>query len=180
MERFDQYVLLKKVGTGGMAELFKAKKVGIEGFERVLAIKRILPHLSSDDEFIEMFIAEAKLAAQLSQKNIVQIYDFGRIDESYFIAMEYVPGKDLRTILKRCQSKGMTFPLPLAIYICKEVACGLSAAHNKKDSNGKSLDIIHRDVSPQNILISYDGEVKVVDFGIAKAGTSCKNFDRGS
>jgi serine/threonine protein kinase len=174
MERFDQYLLLKRVGSGGMAELFKAKKVGIEGFERVVAIKRILPHLSSDEEFIEMFIAEAKLAARLSQRNIVQIYDFGKIDESYFIAMEYVPGKDLRTILKRCKARNMAFPLPLAVYIAKEVACGLNTAHNQKDNNGKSLNIIHRDISPQNILISYDGEVKVVDFGIAKAGTHSK------
>jgi serine/threonine protein kinase len=174
MERFDQYLLLKQVGAGGMAQLFKAKKTGIEGFERIVAIKRILPHLASDEEFIEMFVAEAKLAARLSHKNIVQIYDFGKSGQDYFIAMEYVPGKDLRTISRRCHAKNITFPPALAIYIGKEVAGALNYAHNQKDNNGKNLNIIHRDISPQNILLSYDGEVKVVDFGIAKAETNAK------
>ena len=102
MEKFGQYILLEKVASGGMAELFKAKKIGIEGFERVLAIKRILPHISSDKEFINMFIAEAKLVAHLNHKNIAQIYDFGKIGENYFIAMEYIKGKDLRALLNRC------------------------------------------------------------------------------
>ena len=174
MEKFGQYILLDKVGSGGMAELFKAKKVGIEGFERVLAIKRILPHLSSDEEFIDMFIAEAKLVALLSHKNITQVYDFGKIGQNYFIAMEYIRGKDLRGLLKRCNEKNIKFPITLAVFIAKEVASGLSYAHRQKDSMEKSLNIIHRDVSPQNILISYDGDVKVVDFGIAKAGSQSR------
>ncbi|MDP3113010.1 MAG: serine/threonine-protein kinase [Thermodesulfovibrionales bacterium] len=174
MEKFGQYILLDKVGSGGMAELFKAKKVGIEGFERVLAIKRILPHLSSDEEFIDMFIAEAKLVARLSHKNITQVYDFGKIGQNYFIAMEYISGKDLRGILKRCKEKNDKFPVFLAVFIAKEIASGLSYAHRQKDSSGKNLNIIHRDVSPQNILISYEGEVRVVDFGIAKAGSQSK------
>ena len=171
MEKFGQYVLLEKVASGGMAELFKAKKVGIEGFERVLAIKRILPHISSDEEFIEMFIAEAKLVAHLGHKNIAQIYDFGKIGENYFIAMEYVKGKDLRTLLKKCGEKNVTLPVELATFIAKEVLSALGYAHKQKDSTGQDLKLIHRDVSPQNILISYEGEVKVIDFGIAKAGT---------
>ncbi len=174
MERFGQYILLEKVGSGGMAELFKAKKLGIEGFERVLAIKRILPHLSSDEEFIDMFIAEAKLVARLSHKNITQVYDFGKIGQNYFISMEYIRGKDLRGILKRCKEKNIRLPVALAVFIAKEVASALSYAHRQKDSMGKNLNIIHRDVSPQNILISYDGDVKVVDFGIAKAGAHSK------
>jgi serine/threonine protein kinase len=174
MERFGQYILLDKVGSGGMAELFKAKKLGIEGFERVLAIKRILPHLSSDEEFIDMFIAEAKLVARLSHKNIAQVYDFGKIGQNYFIAMEYIRGKDLRVILKRCKDKNIKLPMALAVFIAKEVASALSYAHRQKDSTGENLKIIHRDVSPQNILISYEGEVKVVDFGIAKAGAHSK------
>ncbi len=174
MEKFGQYILTSKIGSGGMAELFKAKKLGIEGFERVLAIKRILPHLSSDEEFIDMFIAEAKLVARLMNKNIVQIYDFGKIGQNYFISMEYIRGKDLRAILKRCREKGIKFPIPLAVFIAKEVASALGYAHIQKDSSGKDLRIIHRDVSPQNILISYQGEVKVVDFGIAKAGAHSK------
>ena len=174
MERFGQYILLEKVASGGMAELFKAKKLGIEGFERLLAIKRILPHLSSDDEFIEMFIAEAKLIARLSHKNIAQVYDFGKTDQNYFIAMEYIRGKDLKAIQKRCEERNIKLPLSLAVFIAKEAAAALSYAHSQKDSAGKNLNIIHRDVSPQNILISYEGEVKVVDFGIAKATTHAK------
>lgn len=174
MERFGQYILLEKVGSGGMAELFKAKKIGIEGFERVLAIKRILPHLSSDEEFIDMFIAEAKLVARLNHKNITPVYDFGKIGQSYFIAMEYIRGKDLRGILKRCKGKNIRLPVALAVFIAKEVASALSYAHRQKDNMGRNLNIIHRDVSPQNILISYDGDVKVVDFGIAKAGAHSK------
>ncbi|MBI4688769.1 MAG: protein kinase [Nitrospirae bacterium] len=174
MERFGQYILLEKVATGGMAELFKAKKLGIEGFERVLAIKRILPHLSSDEEFIEMFIAEAKLVARLGHKSIAQVYDFGKIGQSYFIAMEYIRGKDLRAILKKCKERKVKFPIAIAVFIAKDVASGLSYAHRQKDNAGKNLNIIHRDVSPQNILISYDGDVKVVDFGIAKAEAQSK------
>ncbi len=157
-----------------MAWVYKAKKVGIEGFERVLAIKRILPHLSSDEEFIDMFVAEAKLAARLTHKNIVQIYDFVKSGEDYLILMEYVPGKDLRTILRRCHAKNINIPPSLALYIGKEVASALSSAHTQRDHTGKSLNIIHRDISPQNILVSYGGEVKVVDFGIAKAETHAK------
>jgi len=171
MERFGQYILLEKVGSGGMAELFKAKKIGIEGFERVLAIKRILPNLCSDEEFIDMFIAEAKLVARLSHKNIAQVYDFGKIGQNYFIAMEYIRGKDLRGIFKRCEEKNIKLPVALAVFIAKEVSSALSYAHKQKDSMGRNLNIIHRDVSPQNILVSYEGEVKVVDFGIAKAET---------
>jgi serine/threonine protein kinase len=171
MEKFGQYILLEKVASGGMAELFKAKKIGIEGFERVLAIKRILPHISSDKEFINMFIAEAKLVAHLNHKNIAQIYDFGKIGENYFIAMEYIKGKDLRALLNRCEERNTAMPVELAVFIAKEVLSALGYAHKQKDSSGRDLKLIHRDVSPQNILISYEGEVKVIDFGIAKAET---------
>jgi serine/threonine protein kinase len=171
MEEFGQYLLLDRVACGGMAELFRAKQIGIEGFERVLAIKRILPHISSHEEFISMFIAEAKLVAHLSHKNIAQIYDFGKTGENYFIAMEYVKGKDLRELIKRCQEKQYRLPVELAVFIAKEVLSALGYAHKQKDSSGRELKLIHRDVSPQNILISYEGEVKVIDFGIAKAET---------
>jgi len=174
MERLGSYVLLEKVATGGMAELYKAKKVGIEGFERLLAIKRILPHLSSDEEFIRMFIAEAKLAAQLMHKNIAQIYDFGKSEENYFIAMEYVRGKDLKAILKKISAERRKMPVAVAVFIAKEVTAALDYAHKQKDDSGRELNIIHRDISPQNILISYDGDVKIVDFGIAKASTHSK------
>ncbi len=174
MERLGQYILLEKVATGGMAELFRAKKIGIEGFEQILAVKRILPHLSSDEEFVNMFIAEAKLVAQLTHKNIAQIYDFGRIDQNYFIAMEYIRGKDLKAILKKVSLERRKLPAAIAVFIAKEVAAALSYAHIQKDSAGNDLNIIHRDISPQNILVSYEGEVKIVDFGIAKASAHSK------
>ena len=171
MEKFGQYILLEKVASGGMAELFKAKKIGIEGFERVLAIKKILPHISSDKEFVNMFIAEAKLIAHLNHKNIAQIYDFGKTGENYFIAMEYIKGKDLRALLNRCEERNTVMPVELAVFIAREVLSALGYAHKQKDSSGRDLKLIHRDISPQNILISYEGEVKVIDFGIAKAET---------
>jgi len=174
MERFGQYILLEKVASGGMAELFRAKKIGIEGFEQVLAVKRILPHLSSDEEFANMFIAKAKLAAHLTHKNIAQIYDFGEIEQSYFISMEYIRGKDLKAILKKVSLERRKLPAGIAVFIAKEVAAALSYAHKQKDNTGNDLNIIHRDISPQNILISYEGEVKIVDFGIAKASTHSK------
>jgi len=174
MERLGSYVLLEKVATGGMAELYKAKKVGIEGFERVLAVKKILPHLSSDEEFINMFISEAKLAARLNHKNIAQIYDFGKAEENYFISMEYVRGKDLKAILKKISAERRKMPVAIAVFIAKEVAAALDYAHKQKDDSGKELNIIHRDISPQNILISYDGDVKIIDFGIAKASSHSK------
>lgn len=174
MERLGQYILLEKVATGGMAELFRAKKIGIEGFEQVLAVKRILPHLSSDEEFVNMFIAEAKLVAQLTHKNIAQIYDFGRIDQNYFISMEYIRGKDLKALLKKVSLERRKLPAGIAVFIAKEVAAALGYAHIQKDSAGNDLNIIHRDISPQNILVSYEGEVKIVDFGIAKASAHSK------
>ena len=175
MERLGQYILLEKVASGGMAELFKAKKIGIEGFEQVLAVKRILPHLSSDEEFINMFIAEAKLVAQLTHKNIAQIYDFGKEEHNYFISMEYIRGKDLKAILKKVSLERRKLPAAIAVFIAKEVAAALGYAHKQKDSAGNDLNIIHRDISPQNILVSYEGEVKVIDFGIAKGKHPFKN-----
>src|SRR5262249_31190504 len=168
---FGQYLLLSKIATGGMAELYKAKRKGVEGFEKILAIKRILPHMSDNDEFITMFIDEAKLAAQLTHQNICQIFDLGKIDNSYYIAMEYVHGKDLRAALRASRSKKKPFPVELAILVTSKISSALDYAHRKRDANGQPLNLVHRDISPQNILISYEGEVKLDDFGIAKAAT---------
>lgn len=168
---FGKYLLIDKVGTGGMAELFLAKQSGLKGFEKMMAIKRILPHLTEDGEFISMFINEAKLAALLTHQNIVQIFDLGHIENSYFIAMEYVMGKDLRTILQRSKTLNMPMTVGHALLIMSKVCTGLDYAHRKKDLSGQDLNIVHRDVSPQNILVSYEGEVKLVDFGIAKAAS---------
>lgn len=168
---FGEYKILKKIATGGMAEVFLAKRVGMKGFEKLLAIKRILPQFSENEEFIAMFIDEAKLAAKLTHRNIVQIYDFGSQQGSYYIAMEYIFGKDLRSILKKSKERGEHLPLAQCAYIIGEAAKGLEYAHTSRDHFGKPLQIIHRDISPQNILISYEGEVMLADFGIAKAAS---------
>jgi len=177
---FGQYLLLSKIATGGMAELFKAKRKGVEGFEKILAIKRILPHMSDNEEFITMFIDEAKLAAQLTHHNICQIFDLGKIDNSYYIAMEYVHGKDLRAVIKTARTRSKTIPAELGILITSKICSALDYAHRKNDSSGHPLNLVHRDVSPQNILITYEGDVKLVDFGIAKAATKVHVTQHGA
>jgi serine/threonine protein kinase len=179
-DTFGPYRLLERIASGGMAEVFRAKRTGVEGFEKVLAVKRILPHLSSNKEFVEMFIDEAKMVAGLAHPNIVQIFDLGRIEKTYFIAMEYVHGKDLRTILKRTKEKGLRVPIDLSVLIISRVCSALEYAHRKKDEEGQPLKIVHRDISPQNILISFEGEVKLTDFGIAKATSKATTTDRGA
>jgi serine/threonine protein kinase len=168
---FGEYKILKKIATGGMAEVFLAKRIGMKGFEKLLAIKRIHPQFSENEEFIAMFIDEAKLAAKLNHRNIVQIYDFGSQQDSYYIAMEYIFGKDLRSIMKKSKDRGEHLPLAQCAYIITEAAKGLEYAHTLKDHFGRPLQIIHRDISPQNILLSYEGEVMLADFGIAKAAS---------
>lgn len=166
---FGKYYLLDRISVGGMAEVFKAKAFGVEGFERLIAVKRILPSIAEDEEFITMFIDEAKIAVQLQHANIAQIFDLGKVGDSYFIALEYVSGRDARSIFERLRKTGQAVPIPMAAYITMKVCEGLDYAHNKKDAAGRDLNLVHRDVSPQNLLISYDGEVKLIDFGIAKA-----------
>ena len=179
-DQFGPYQLLDRVAIGGMAEVFKAKRAGVEGFEKTVALKRILPHLSDNKEFLDMFVDEAKMVAGLAHPNIAQIFDLGRIDKSYYIAMEYVHGRDLRTIMKRAREKGLRMPLDLSLRVVSQVCAALEYAHRKKDERGRPMEIVHRDVSPQNILISFEGDVKLVDFGIAKAATKASNTDRGA
>lgn len=176
---FGKYHLLDKIGSGGMAELFLARQTGLSGFEKVVAIKRILPHLIQSSEFVTMFVNEAKLAALLSHQNIVQIYDLGNIDSAYFIAMEYVMGKDLRTLLSYARSKNLLPSIGDILIITSKICSALDYAHRKKDLNGTDLHLVHRDISPQNILVSYEGEVKLVDFGIAKAATGVQETKTG-
>lgn len=163
------YVLLGMIARGGMAEIYKAKKKGVKGFEKVIAIKKILSGYGEDDKYIEMLVDEAKIAAELSHPNIVQIYDLGRKDNYYFIAMEYVLGKDLREIQTRLRERDKWFPEEIAIFLTIKILEALNYAHKAKDSRGRPLDIVHRDVSPPNILISYNGDVKLTDFGVSKA-----------
>ena len=167
--RFGRYILLDKVNTGGMAEVYRAKVSGTDNFQRIVAIKCMLPSLMEDKEFGTMFVDEARLAAQLNHGNIVQIYELGRHEEQLYIAMELVNGHDLRATTKRARKLGKRLGVGFVAYIVSKAAEALDYAHNKLSLEGTPLLLVHRDVSPQNILVSYDGEVKVVDFGIAKA-----------
>ncbi len=151
-----------------MAELYKAKITGVRGFEKIVAIKTILPHLTSEESLILSFINEAKIAALLQHPNIVQVYDFGKIDGIYFIAMEYLSGQDLKCLLKRAQAINLPLSLKHSLSIAAQVCAGFEYAHNLKDLHGKPLKVIHRDIGPQNIFVTYDGQVKIIDFGIAK------------
>src|SRR4051812_41289948 len=162
-----------------MAEVFKAKSFGVEGFEKILAIKRILPSMAEDADFIEMFIDEAKICGQLNHANICQIFELGRVEDSHFIAMEYVWGKDVLQIQNRFRKLRQTMKPEMAAFIAAKLCEGLDYAHKKKDAAGRPLHIIHRDISPQNILISYDGELKIIDFGIAKAASRSSKTQAG-
>jgi serine/threonine protein kinase len=181
--QFGKYYLLDRINVGGMAEVWRAKAFGVEGFERLLAVKRILPNIAEDEEFITMFIDEAKIAVQLGHANICQIFDLGKVDDSYFIALEFVHGKDLRAIFDRCKQKpvdGSTaMPLAQACFVVMKACEGLDYAHNKRDAQGHEVNLVHRDVSPQNVLISYEGEVKLIDFGIAKAAGKASKTQQG-
>jgi eukaryotic-like serine/threonine-protein kinase len=166
---FGKYYLLERIGAGSVAEVFKASTFGVEAFERIVAVKRLLPHLAEDEEIVTMFIDEAKIGAELHHENIAQVFDLGKVDDNFFIALEYVHGRDLRAIFERAQSKGETLPFPLACFVVMEVCEALEYAHNKSDARGRPLNLIHRDVAPENVLIGYEGDVKLIDFGSAKA-----------
>lgn len=163
--------------------MFRAKAFGVEGFERIVAVKRILPAIAADEEFISMFIDEAKIAVQFNHPNICQIFDLGKVEESYFIALEFVHGRDLRSIFDRCRQRpvdgSQAMPIPQAAFIVMKACEGLDYAHNKRDAQGRELHLVHRDVSPQNILISYEGDTKLIDFGIAKAAGKVSKTQQG-
>ncbi|MFH1437950.1 MAG: serine/threonine-protein kinase, partial [Pseudomonadota bacterium] len=168
--KFGKYTLIRHLATGGMAELYLALQRSISGFEKLIVIKKILPRYAADKEFIEMFLDEARIAATLNHPNIVQIFDVGSVGKDYFIAMEFIHGEDLRNIVGAMRKKKMrSFPLEHAVSIIAGVCKGLSFAHDHRGLTGDALNIVHRDISPQNILVTFNGEVKVVDFGIARA-----------
>lgn len=165
--KIGPYVLIKQIAKGGMAELFIADYIREDGFRRTVAIKKILPHLSENQDFIKMFIREARLAALLQHPNIVQIVDFGKIQNAYLIAMDYIPGKNLGEIMAHVK-QGL--PVDLSIFLIMRICLGLTYSHTRKDDrSGEPLNIVHRDISPQNILVSFLGEVKIADFGISVA-----------
>jgi len=177
---FGQYRLQERIGVGGMAEVWKARMTGVEGFQKTVAIKKILPHLTDSSDFVEMFVDEAKLAAQLNHAHIIHIYDLGRIEGDYYIAMEYVEGENLRAILNAARERGRPLPVGLALHVAARLASALDYAHRKRDFEDQSLDLVHRDVSPQNVLIGYEGTIKLCDFGIVKAVSKTSHTRMGA
>src|SRR5690606_8966209 len=177
--RFGRYTLLDRLAVGGMAEIFLARQAGLEGFEKNVVLKRIRPHLSKQQAFVRMFLNEAKLAAQLTHPNVVQIYDLGKVGESYYIAMEYIFGRDMRRVIPKAEALGIPFPMVYALKIASSVLEGLYYAHQKTDIYGAPLSIVHRDITPENIFVSFDGTVKVLDFGIAKAANQLEHTQAG-
>ncbi|MFH1130185.1 MAG: FHA domain-containing serine/threonine-protein kinase [Pseudomonadota bacterium] len=176
---FGPYKLLKLLGVGGMAEIYLARSKGLSGFDMQLVLKIILPHFAGDHNFIDMIVTEAKLTVGLNHPNIVQTFDLGQIDNKYFISMEYIDGADFFKILTSLTQMNRDMPIEATLFIAQEVLAGLEYAHNKTNAQGNPLYIIHRDISPQNILLSREGEVKLVDFGIAKAANATNKTKAG-
>lgn len=179
MSERQRYRIIEKIDAGGMAEIYKAKAITVDGFEKVVAIKRILPSLCSQPKFVNMFLDEARLSMFLNHANIVQVFDVGRAQGTYFIVMEFVDGYNLRRLFQRLTEVGLRFPVHLALFVISEVLKGLAHAHERRDATGNLLGIVHRDVSPPNILLSKSGEVKLTDFGLAKAVTQAELTDPG-
>jgi serine/threonine protein kinase len=165
---FGKYFLLERIGAGGMAEVFRAIVTGPEGFQRSLVIKRILPHLSQDSSFVGMFIDEAKLSSLLSHPNLVQIFEFGKVNESFFIAMEHVHGRTLAAVQTKLAGAGRLAPIAATMEIGRQICAGLHYAHSLQSGDGKNLGIVHRDISPSNLMLAFHGGVKILDFGIAR------------
>jgi serine/threonine protein kinase len=179
MAEQQRYRVLKRLAQGGMAEVFVAESAGIEGFKKQVAIKRVLPTLSEKKQFIAMFLDEARLSAQLSHSNVVSVFDIGVGDNTYFIVMEYVDGADLKQILEYQRGLPFHMPVEVAAFIATKICQGLSYAHELSAPDGRPLNIVHRDITPANILITRHGEVKIVDFGLAKASSQLADSDAG-
>jgi serine/threonine protein kinase len=165
----DKYVLLDLIGVGGMAEVYRAKLIGEKGFEKQIVIKKLLPQVARDQEMVRLFIGEARLAALLQHENIAATYDFGEIDGDFFLAMEYLSGIDLHSLLQRARDLGIGLAPKYSLMIAAQICEGMESAHRLKDLQGKPLNVIHRDLTPHNIFITYDGKIKIFDFGVAKA-----------
>jgi eukaryotic-like serine/threonine-protein kinase len=168
-EKFGRYILLDRIGAGGMAEVFRAIMPGVEGFQRTFVLKRILAERAQSPYFVEMFVQEARINALLNHPNIVQVFDFGNVGGTYFLAMEYVRGRDVSEILRRLRLRERPCPVAAAAFIAREVAVALTYAHTLATPDGTPLHIVHRDISPSNIICPRAGGVKLLDFGIAKA-----------
>src|SRR5271163_4864036 len=169
--QFGKYTLLRRLAAGGMAEIFLALHRSVAGFEKLIVIKRILPSMNTNKAFIDMLLNEARVAATLSHPNIVQTFDVGQVEGTYFIAMEHIHGEDIQGIVRAMRKKELAeFPLEHTLGIVLGMCAGLAYAHDKRDLDNRALSIVHRDISPRNIVVSFTGDVKIVDFGIAKSG----------
>ncbi|MCA9673618.1 MAG: serine/threonine protein kinase, partial [Myxococcales bacterium] len=177
-ERFGKYHVLGRIAQGGMAEVYKVKTVGIAGFEKVQALKRILPGAAREPRFIRSFVDEARIAVELNHRNIVQVFDFGKAAGELYLAMELIDGRDLRTALTQAAARSLSLPTALAAYVIAEVAAGLDYAHRKADPQGRPLGIVHCDVSPANVMLSAEGFVKILDFGVARASFGSQPAER--
>src|SRR5689334_10229135 len=167
----QRYRVIDRLEAGGMAEVFRGEALSVQGFKKAVAIKRVLPHLAQNKSFIRMFLDDARLGARLNHANIVTVFDIGAADNTYFIVMEFVDGANLKSVLESLKKQGRKPTVKEVLYIGMEICKGLNHAHNLHDENGTPLNIVHRDISPPNILITRGGEVKVTDFGLAKATT---------
>ncbi len=172
---WGKYELVERLGRGGMGEVWKARITGAAGFSRQLVVKRLLPHLLEDHRFVEMFLTEARLSAQLEHPNIVQIFELGDVDGEFFLAMEYVQGRDLGRLIGHYVLLHERPPVPMAVYVVREVCRALSYAHQLTDKHGARLGLIHRDISPSNVMLATTGAVKLLDFGVAKAASESQN-----
>jgi serine/threonine protein kinase len=165
---FGRYLLVQRLSRGGMGEIFLAKH-GLEGFEKLAVIKKVLPHLAADESFISRFVDEAQVAIKLQHVNVAQVFEVGRVGDEYFLALEYVEGRDLRRTLGFLGHRKQRLPVDLALFVGRELANGLAYAHRRTSQDGASLNLVHCDISPPNVLVSFEGETKVIDFGIAKS-----------
>ncbi len=175
----QRYHVIERIDAGGMAEVFKANSTSLQGFEKLVAIKRILPKLAQNERFVRMFLDEAKLSLHLSHTNCVQVFDLGLADNTYFIVMEFVDGVNLKHLIEESRRRNQPMRVEQAAYIGLEICKGLAHAHEKTDQEGHHLAIVHRDISPPNILLSREGEVKITDFGLAKAKSQVETTDPG-
>ena len=178
-KKFSRYELLELLATGGMAHIYRAQLTSAPGMTKELVIKRVLPHLAQNRDFIDMFVDEARITMPLNHGNIVQVFEFGQDGQDYFLAMEYVRGRNLETVLTRLSERGLAMPVPVALFIGSEIAKGLDYAHRFRDPQNQPIGIIHRDVSPQNVLVGFQGEIKLTDFGIAKARSKVHQTSQG-
>lgn len=175
----QRYKISEKVDAGGMAEIFRGYAVSLDGIQKEVAVKRVRPHLAANSRFVKMFVDEARLAMRLNHGNITQVFDVGRAQNTYFLVMEFVDGANVRRIMQVASERGYRIPVEIGINIILEVCKALSHAHNAHDEKGQALNIVHRDVSPPNVLVSRQGEVKITDFGLAKAATHLEATDPG-